>query len=116
MDVWMHTPMRMEQAIITAWQIRITRLRSMRSDIAPANRLRKRQGTQATMLTKPTSVLLPRFLTNHKTAVICSQLPILEMKAPEQYIRKPCEDRALKTPGCLSPSPGMWSLLEEPGV
>ena len=96
----MHTPIMMEQPIITAWLMRITRLRFMRSDIAPANRPRKRTGIQPIMLTKPTRVSLPIFLTNQRTAAICNQLPILEMKAPDQYIRKLCDDRALKTPGC----------------
>jgi len=38
------------------------------------------------------------FLTNHRTAVIWSQLPMLEMKAPDQNILKLREEKAPKTP------------------
>jgi hypothetical protein len=33
---------------------------------------------------KPTRLSLPSALTNQRTAVICSQLPTLEMSAPDQ--------------------------------
>ena len=84
----MHAPIMTEQAIITAWVTSMTRRRSTRSDTAPAKRLKKRQGTQAAMLTSPTTVSEELFRTNQRTAVDCSQVPTLETKAPVQYMRK----------------------------